>query len=69
MSRRHHGDIARLEVPQDLFPLALEHHAELNDRIGAVGYHYVALDLGGFKSGSLNKTLNASEIQVVRIGN
>ena len=66
---RHHGDIARLEVPQELFPLALENHTELNERIGAVGYHYVALDLGGFKSGSLNKTLNASEIQVVRIGN
>ena len=66
---RHHGDIARLEVPQTLFSLALEKHDELNERISATGYHYVALDLGGFKSGSLNKVLDAEQIQVVRLGN
>lgn len=65
---RHHGDVARLEVPPDLFPLALSHHAELNEKITATGYNYVALDLGGFKSGSLNKVLDANDIQVVRIG-
>ncbi len=66
---RHHGDVARLEVPRHLFPLALEHHQELSERISSTGYNFVALDLAGFKSGSLNKVLSPDQIQVVKIGN
>ena len=64
---RHHGDVARLEVPQDLFQLALAHHNELTERIMATGYHYVALDLSGFKSGSLNKVLYTRQINVAEV--
>lgn len=66
---RHHGDVARLEIPKTLFAQALEHHEALSDGIIATGYHFVALDLAGFKSGSLNRTLDPDEIQVVKIGN
>ena len=51
---RHHGEVARLELPAEEFPLALAQHAQLNQRIKASGYRFVALDLGGFRSGSLN---------------
>jgi uncharacterized protein len=64
---RHHGDVARLEVPSEELALAVEHHEALQERIKAVGYRYVALDLGGFRSGSLNDALNPNQIQVVNI--
>ena len=64
---RHHGDVARLEIPKSQLPAAMEQAEVLQQRIAATGYHYVALDLGGFQSGSLNRTLDSSEVQVVQI--
>ncbi|NWG45635.1 MAG: ATP-dependent sacrificial sulfur transferase LarE [Alphaproteobacteria bacterium] len=52
---RHHEDIARLELlPEDL-PRALAAREELYRRVKACGYRFVALDLAGFRSGSLNE--------------
>ncbi len=65
---RHHGDVARLEIPRVEFARALEMHDELQQRIQATGYAYVALDLGGFRSGSLNESLADSDIQIVEVG-
>lgn len=62
---RHHGEVARLEVPQSEFSRALEHHAELQQRIHEAGYQYVALDLAGFRSGSLNEGL--TDVQIVEV--
>ncbi|MEM7017500.1 MAG: ATP-dependent sacrificial sulfur transferase LarE [Pseudomonadota bacterium] len=56
---RHHGDIARLELPVDEFDIVLEHRAELLDAVKACGYQFVTLDLNGFKSGSLNFNVDA----------
>ncbi|MEM7078276.1 MAG: ATP-dependent sacrificial sulfur transferase LarE [Pseudomonadota bacterium] len=64
---RHHGDIARLEVPVEELERALQHNDELNRRIKATGYHFVTLDLAGFRSGSLNETLRSSDIQIVEV--
>ena len=64
---RHHGDVARLEIPPAEFARAPERHEQISSAILQAGYHYVALDLGGFQSGSLNKTLNKDEIQVVNL--
>ena len=53
---RHHGDTARIEVP--LAELARLTGPDLRARVveglKALGYRYVALDLEGFRSGSLN---------------
>ena len=61
---RHHGNLARIEVPAAFIPLlAQPAQAELLDRrLRALGYHYVSLDLRGFRTGSLNEviTLNVS---------
>ena len=62
---RHHNEVARLEIPAADLQRAVALHAELERDIKACGYTFVALDLGGFRSGSLNQTLDAS--QVVRI--
>ena len=64
---RHHGEVARLEVPAVELQRAVDKQEELQQRIQATGYHYVALDLGGFRSGSLNESLNAEQIQVVNV--
>lgn len=59
---RHHGDLARIEVPKEELSLALEHNQVIEQRIKACGYLYVTLDLGGFRSGSLNDTLPVVEV-------
>jgi len=56
---RSHGDVARIEVPvdrlADLVKTGLR--KRLVDEIKACGYLYVTLDLEGYRTGSLNKTL------------
>ena len=64
---RHHGEVARLEVPQQELARAVSLHDELQEKISATGYAFVALDLGGFRSGSLNETLKPDQVQVVEI--
>lgn len=59
---RHHGDMARLEVPPRDFERAIACAAEIDAALNAAGYRYVALDLRGFRSGSLNETLTQIEI-------
>lgn len=54
---RHHGDVARLEVPSADFERVLVKRAELTAAVKAAGYAFVALDLAGFRSGSLNVLL------------
>lgn len=52
---RHHGEIARLELPEEDFVAAIQQHPAIVAGIQAAGYRFVALDLGGFRSGSLNE--------------
>jgi uncharacterized protein len=54
---RHHEQVARLELLPAEFARAVEIHNTLQARIRDCGYQYVALDLGGFRSGSLNEGL------------
>jgi uncharacterized protein len=64
---RHHDEVARLEVLPEEFSLAAQHHQTLEQRIKALGYRFVTMDLGGFRSGSLNEGLRPDQIQVVNI--
>jgi uncharacterized protein len=52
---RHHDSVARLEVPADDFVTVLTHREEIVAGLKQVGYTYVALDLAGYRSGSLNQ--------------
>ena len=54
---RHHDSIARIEILPEEFEIALRHHQQIEERFKACGYQYVTLDLGGFRSGSLNEIL------------
>ncbi|MEB3198007.1 MAG: ATP-dependent sacrificial sulfur transferase LarE [Candidatus Sericytochromatia bacterium] len=51
---RHHGEVARLEVPAAELAAALEQREALVAGLKAAGYHFVALDLEGYRTGSLN---------------
>ncbi len=57
---RHHGEIARIELPAEEFARAIEHHAQISSDIKAAGYRFVTLDLAGFRSGSLNGSANGA---------
>ena len=52
---RHHEDVARLEIGAGELERALELRDTLQAEIQACGYRFVALDLGAFRSGSLNE--------------
>ena len=56
---RHHGDVARLEFPVELIPELLERREEITAGVKAAGYQYVAIDLDGYRLGSMNEVLNA----------
>ena len=56
---RHHGDIARLEIPLDQIGSVMERRDEVTAGVKAAGYAYVAMDLDGFRSGSMNEVLDA----------
>ena len=53
---RHHGDVARVELAAELLNdwLAPERMRALRDTVRAAGFARVAVDLRGFRSGSLN---------------
>ncbi len=57
---RHHGDVARIEVPLAECARVLEPgiRTQLVDGLKALGYRYITLDLEGFRSGSLNQVLD-----------
>ena len=57
---RHHGDTARIEVPLPDFETILTHREEIRQKFHALGFVYVAMDLDGFKSGSLNSVLKST---------
>jgi uncharacterized protein len=54
---RHHGEIARLEVGPDELERAFAEREALDAALREAGFLYVALDLAGYRSGSLNAAL------------
>jgi uncharacterized protein len=56
---RHHGDIARLEVGGDEIVRLLDDalRNEISERLKSLGYTFVAMELTGYRSGSLNATI------------
>lgn len=57
---RHHGPVARIEIAREELGEAFAHAEALNDAVKAAGFLYATLDLGGFRSGSMNDALTKS---------
>ena len=51
------GIMARIEVFPETFPLVISLREQLVEEFKKIGFNYVALDLQGFRSGSMNETL------------
>jgi len=58
---RHHGAVARLEVDPAMIPrlVRADVRGKISRELKKLGYAYVALDLDGYRTGSLNETLKA----------
>jgi len=52
---RDHDTVARIEIPADEIPLAIHRRDEIFRAAKAAGYVYAALDLKGFRSGSMDE--------------
>ncbi len=58
---RHHGDIARIEIPVEELrnALCVDVFHVIAERFKAIGFCFVTLDLEGYRSGRLNESLPA----------
>jgi uncharacterized protein len=54
---RYHGNIARIEVEDIDIRTIIEHRHEVHEKLKALGFSYVALDLKGYRTGSMNEAL------------
>jgi uncharacterized protein len=54
---RHHGEVARLEVSPEDFETVLNRREKIAEQLRVIGYTFVALDLVGYRTGSLNEIL------------
>lgn len=55
---RDHGDIARIEVNDSDLPFVLQRKDDIVTELKRSGFHYIALDLKGFRSGSLDEVID-----------
>jgi len=55
---RHHGNTARIEVePSDIPRLAGELREETVEHLQSLGFTYIAVDLRGYRTGSMNEVI------------
>lgn len=57
---RHHGDIARIEVPETVLGNIVSEPIcqKVTAKLKSLGFTYITLDLQGFRSGSMNEVLS-----------
>ncbi|CDZ24273.1 putative protein slr1717 [[Clostridium] cellulosi] len=66
---RHHGEIARIELlPEDMIKIFQDGLREkIHDYFKSLGFTYITLDLNGYKTGSMNATLDKKIIDNAKI--
>jgi uncharacterized protein len=59
---RHHGAVARIETDPELIPLLAGPDAatSVSEFLLSLGFRHVALDLAGYRTGSLNTPTEGS---------
>ncbi len=59
---RHHGDVARIETGKDDIPRFIQDDCRtaVSERLKELGFQFVALDLDGFTSGSMNRVFQSA---------
>lgn len=64
---RHHGNIARIEIPPEDFQRAIDNHEEIVAGVRDAGYEFITLDLAGYRSGSLSNASAQPTVSVAEI--
>jgi len=61
---RDHGSVARIEVEREDIGLLVDEVRRLQvvNKLKSLGYVYVAVDLGGYRTGSLNEVLETANL-------
>ncbi|MFZ0004852.1 MAG: ATP-dependent sacrificial sulfur transferase LarE [Methanoregula sp.] len=54
---RLHGKVARIEVPKEEMHALMNMHTAVVDALRSFGFSYIALDLEGYRSGSMDEVL------------
>jgi uncharacterized protein len=57
---RHHGQVARIEVAPDGIERLASQRGPVAAHFASLGFRYVAVDLVGYRTGSLNEVLEAA---------
>lgn len=57
---RVHGRVARIEVKPEEFDKLLQNRELITNRFKEYGFDYAAMDLMGYRTGSMNETINTS---------
>jgi len=65
---RYHGDLARIETDESGFAKMLDEtiRGSIYGAFSEIGFTYVALDIWGYRTGSMNETLSKDEKETVR---
>ena len=58
---RVYGEIVRIEVGNDQLMEAVAKRENINSYFKTLGYHYITLDLEGFRSGSMDEQIPVIE--------
>ena len=59
---RSHGDLARIELCSADIPKAVEQREKIHAALKGFGFAYVALDLQGYRTGSMNEVLHGKPV-------
>lgn len=54
---RHHGEMARIEVEPEAIERLASSHQVVSDYFKSIGFQYTAVDLTGYRQGSLNEVI------------
>jgi uncharacterized protein len=54
---RHHQDLCRIEVDKSDIRRLLNKRQQIVERLKDLGYHYITVDLEGYRTGSLNEVI------------
>jgi len=58
---RHHGDLARIEVPRQERAHLCDRSDEIAARLKSHGFRYITLDIEGYRRGSMNRKPDGEE--------
>ena len=63
MRVRIHGTLARIEVPKEAFAHIMQEETreEIIAAFRTYGFHYVTFDLQGYRTGSMNQTIEENK--------